>query len=113
MGGYLIFNVYSIVLFALALVVLILDAIFKKIPFKIAFGLLATGFVVASILIGASYQEILIAVLVLVIIALFTYYPRKKEEKVWRLIHFTSLSSYQSLSSFISSCLISLDGSSY
>ena len=82
MGSYLIFNVYSIVLFALALVVLILDAIFKKIPFKIAFGLLATGFVVASILVGASYQEILIAVLVLVIIALFTYYPRKKEEKV-------------------------------
>ena len=82
MGSYLIFNVYSIVLFVLALVVLVLDAIFKKIPFKIAFGLLATGFVVVSILIGASYQEILIAVLVLVIVALFTYYPRKKEEKV-------------------------------
>ena len=73
MGSYLIFNVYSIILFALALVVLVLDAIFKKIPFKIAFGLLTTGFVVASIL---------IAVLVLVIVALFTCYPRKKEEKV-------------------------------
>ena len=82
MGEYLIFNVYSIILFALILVVLILDIIFKKAFLKIIFGVLVTGFVVASILLGASYQEILIAILVLAVIALFTYYPRKKEEKV-------------------------------
>ena len=82
MGEYLIFNVYSIVLFALALVVLILDVIFKKAFLKIIFGVLVTGFIIASILLGASYQEILIAILVLAVVALFTYYPRKKEEKV-------------------------------
>lgn len=82
MGEYLIFNVYSIVLFALAFVVLILDVIFKKAFLKIIFGVLVTGFIIASFLLGASYQEILIAILVLAVVALFTYYPRKKEEKV-------------------------------
>lgn len=82
MSEYLIFNVYSIVLFTLALVVLILDVIFKKAFLKIIFGVLVTGFIIASILLGASYQEILIAILVLAVVALFTYYPRKKEEKV-------------------------------
>ena len=82
MGSYLIFNVYSIVLFALALVVLVLDIIFKKTFLKIIFGVLTIGFVVASLLLSASYQEILIAILILVVVALFAYYPRKKEEKV-------------------------------
>ena len=82
MGEYLIFNVFSIVLFALAIIVLILDIIFKKAFLKIILGVLVTGFVIVSILLGASYQEVLIAILVLAVIALFTYYPRKKEEKV-------------------------------
>ena len=83
MGEYLIFNVTSIVLFSLALVVLILDIIFKKAFLKIIFALVATGFIIASLLLGASFQEILIAVLILMVIALFSYYPkRKKEEKV-------------------------------
>jgi len=83
MGEYLIFNVTSIVLFSLALVVLILDIIFKKAFLKIIFALVATGFIIASLLLGASFQEILIAVLILIVIALFSYYPkRKKEEKV-------------------------------
>lgn len=83
MGEYLIFNVTSIVLFSLALVVLILDIIFKKAFLKIIFALFATGFIIASLLLGASFQEILIAVLILIVIALFSYYPkRKKEEKV-------------------------------
>lgn len=82
MGSYLIFNVYSIVLFALALVVLVLDIIFKKAFLKIIFGVLTVGFVIASLLLSASYQEILIAILILVVMALFAYYPRKKEEKV-------------------------------
>ena len=83
MGEYLIFNVTSIVLFSLALVALILDIIFKKAFLKIIFALVATGFIIASLLLGASFQEILIAVLILIVIALFSYYPkRKKEEKV-------------------------------
>ena len=82
MGSYLIFNVYSIILFALALVVLVLDVIFKKAFLKIIFGVLTIGFVIASLLLSASYQEILIAILILVVMALFAYYPRKKEEKV-------------------------------
>lgn len=83
MGEYLIFNVTSIVLFSLALVVLILDIIFKKAFLKIIFALVATGFILASLLLGASFQEIIIAVLILIVIALFSYYPkRKKEEKV-------------------------------
>ena len=72
MGEYLIFNVTSIVLFSLALVVLILDIIFKKAFLKIIFALVATGFIITSLLLGASFQEILIAVLILIIIALFT-----------------------------------------
>ena len=83
MGEYLIFNVTSIVLFSLALALLILDIIFKKAFLKIIFALVATGFIIASLLLGASFQEILIAVLILMVIALFSYYPkRKKEEKV-------------------------------
>ena len=82
MGEYLIFNVFSIVLFALAIIVLVLDIIFKKAFLKIILGVLVTGCVIVSILLGASYQEVLIAILVLAVIALFTYYPRKKEEKV-------------------------------
>ncbi|MBO6261337.1 MAG: hypothetical protein J6N95_01855 [Bacilli bacterium] len=83
MGEYLIFNVTPIVLFSLALVALILDIIFKKVFLKIIFALFATGFIIASLLLGASFQEILIAVLILIVIALFSYYPkRKKEEKV-------------------------------
>ena len=82
MGEYLIFNVYSIVLFAAALLMLVLDIIFKKIYLKITFGVLTTGFIIASLLLGASFQEILIAILILVVIALFSFYPRKKEEKV-------------------------------
>ena len=83
MGEYLIFNVTSIVLFSLALVVLILDIIFKKAFLKIIFALVATGFIIVSLLLGASFQEIIIAVLILIVIALFSYYPkRKKEEKV-------------------------------
>ena len=82
MSEYLIFNVFSIVLFALAIIVLVLDIIFKKAFLKIILGVLVTGFVIVSILLGASYQEVLIAILILAVIALFTYYPRKKEEKV-------------------------------
>lgn len=82
MGEYLIFNVFSIVSFALAIIVLVLDSIFKKAFLKIILGVLVTGFVIVSILLGASYQEVLIAILILAVIALFTYYPRKKEEKV-------------------------------
>ena len=83
MGEYLIFDVTSIVLFSLALVVLILDIIFKKAFLKIIFALVTTGFIIASLLLGASFQEIIIAVLILIVIALFSYYPkRKKEEKV-------------------------------
>lgn len=82
MGEFLIFNIYSIVLFALALVVLVLDIIFKKAFLKIIFGVLTIGFVIVSLLLSASYQEILIAILILVVMALFAYYPMKKEEKV-------------------------------
>lgn len=82
MGEYLIFNVFSIVLFALAIIVLVLDIIFKKEFLKIILGVLVTAFVIVSILLGASYQEVLVAILILAVIALFTYYPRKKEEKV-------------------------------
>lgn len=82
MGEYLIFNVTSIVLFVLAIAVLVLDVIFKKIFLKIMFALLATGFIVASLLLGASYQEILIGILILLVIALFCFYPSRRKEKV-------------------------------
>lgn len=81
MGEYLIFNVYSIVLFFLALAVIVFDIIFKKFYLKIVFGLLITGFVIVSLLMGASYQEVLIATLIFVVIALFSYYPTWKEEE--------------------------------
>lgn len=82
MGDYLIFNVASIVLFAVALALLILDIVLKKAFLKIIFGGAVTTFVVVSILLGASFQEILIAILLLTVIALFSYYPIRRKEKV-------------------------------
>lgn len=82
MGEYLIFNVTSIVLFSLSLIVLALDIIFKKFYLKIVFGVIVSAFVIASLLLQATYQEILIAVLILAVIALFSFYPPKKEEKL-------------------------------
>lgn len=82
MGDYLIFNVASIVLFTVALALLILDIALKKAFLKIIFGGAVTTFVVVSILLGASFQEILIAILLLAVIALFSYYPIRRKEKV-------------------------------
>ena len=82
MGDYLIFNVASIVLFAVALALLILDIVLKKAFLKIIFGGVVTAFVIVSILLGASFQEILIAILLLAVIALFSYYPIRRKEKV-------------------------------
>lgn len=82
MGDYLIFNVASIVLFTVALALLILDIALKKVFLKIIFGGVVTVFVIVSILLGASFQEILIAILLLAVIALFSYYPIRREEKV-------------------------------
>lgn len=82
MADYLIFNITSIILFAVCLISLVLDIFFKKWFLKILEGLLITSFVIASILLGATYQELLIAILILLIIALFVYYPRKKDEIV-------------------------------
>ena len=81
-GDYLIFNIPSIILFALCLVVLILDIIFKKFYLKIIFGLIATAFIIISILLGASFQEVLIAILILLVTTLFSFYPPKRKENV-------------------------------
>ena len=81
-GEYLIFNIPSIILFVLCLVVLILDIIFKKFYLKIIFGLIATAFIIISILLGASFQEVLIAILILLVTTLFSFYPPKRKENV-------------------------------
>ena len=82
MGEYLIFNIPSIILFALCVIVLVLDIIFKRVFLKIIFGFIATAFITASLLLGASFQEVLIAALILLIAALFSYYPPKRKESV-------------------------------
>ena len=82
MGEYLIFNIPSIILFALCVIVLVLDIIFKRVFLKIIFGFIATAFIIASILLGASFQEALIAILILLATALFSFYPPKRKENV-------------------------------
>ena len=82
MGEYLIFNIPSIILFALCVIVLVLDIIFKRVFLKIIFGFIATAFIIASILLGASFQEVLIAILILLVTALFSFYPPKRKENV-------------------------------
>ena len=82
MEDILIFNIPSIVLFAVCVIALVLDIIFKKFYIKIIFGASTSAFVIVSIFMGASFQEILIAVLILLIAALFSFYPPKGKESV-------------------------------
>lgn len=73
-------NPISIVLLSLTLVVLVLDFIFKKAFLKIIFGTLVVAYIVFSIIYGASYQEILITILVLLVISLFVFYRKEKKK---------------------------------
>lgn len=75
-------NPISIVLFSLILVVLIMDLIFKKAFLKIIYGALATAYIVFSLIYGASYQEILITILVLLVISLFVFYRKEKKNEL-------------------------------
>lgn len=83
MKSVILTNPLLISLFAVALVFLILDIIFKKVQwaFKVGAALLTVGGVVTSLLFGATYQEVLIAVMTLVIVLLFGMYTKKKGEK--------------------------------
>ena len=78
----LIFNVPSIILFATCVVALVLDIIFKKFYIKIIFAVSMTAFIIVSLLLGASFQEVLIATLILLVAALFSFYPPKGKESV-------------------------------
>ena len=75
-------NPISIVLLSLTLVVLVLDFIFKKAFLKIIFGTLMVAYIVFSIIYGASYQEILITILVLLVISLFVFYRKEKKNEL-------------------------------
>jgi len=75
-------NPISIILFSLTLVVLVLDFIFKKAFLKIIFGTLVVAYIVFSIIYGASYQEILITILVLLVISLFVFYRKEKKNEL-------------------------------
>lgn len=75
-------NPISIVLLSLTLVVLVLDFIFKKAFLKIIFGTLVVAYIVFSIIYGASYQEILITILVLLVISLFVFYRKEKKNEL-------------------------------
>ena len=83
MKSVILTNPLLISLFAVALVLLILDIIFKKVQwaFKVGAALLTVGGVITSLLFGATYQEVLIAVMTLVIVLLFGMYTKKKGEK--------------------------------
>lgn len=83
MKSVILTNPLLISLFAVALVFLILDIIFKKVQwaFKVGAALLTVGGVITSLLFGATYQEVLIAVMTLVIVLLFGMYTKKKGEK--------------------------------
>ena len=83
MKSVILTNPLLISLFAVALVLLILDIIFKKVQwaFKVGAALLTVGGVITSLLFGATYQEVLIAVMTLVIVLLFGVYTKKKGEK--------------------------------
>ena len=72
-----------IVLYSVALLFLILDFFIKKIKyiFKIIFALSFISALTLHILNNASYQEILVFVMVFLILALIALYPFKKEEK--------------------------------
>lgn len=75
-------NPISIVLLSLTLVVLVLDFIFKKAFLKIIFGTLMVAYIVFSIIYGASYQEILITILVLLVISLFVFYRKEMKNEL-------------------------------
>lgn len=83
MKSVILTNPLLISLFAVALVFLILDIIFKKVQwaFKVGAALLTVGGVITSLLFGATYQEVLIAVMTLAIVLLFGMYTKKKGEK--------------------------------
>ena len=83
MKSVILTNPLLISLFAVALVLLILDIIFKKVQwaFKVGAALLTVGGVITSLLFGATYQEVLIAVMTLVIVLFFGMYTKKKGEK--------------------------------
>lgn len=72
-----------IILYSVALLFLILDFFIKKIKyiFKIIFALSFISALTLHILNNASYQEILVFVMVFLILALIALYPFKKEEK--------------------------------
>ena len=83
MKSIILTNPLLISLFAVALVLLVLDIIFKKVQwaFKLGASLLTVGAVIASLLFGATYQEIIIAIMTLTIVLLFGMYTKKKGEK--------------------------------
>lgn len=72
-----------IILYSVALLFLILDFFIKKIKyiFKIIFALSFISALTLHILNNASYQEILVFVMVFLFLALIALYPFKKEEK--------------------------------
>lgn len=72
-----------IILFTIALILALLDFFIKKFSFvfKISFGLVVVALTIFAILFGAGYQETIIAILVLLVFELFTFYGFKKEEK--------------------------------
>ena len=83
MNSVILTNPLLISLFAVALVLLIVDIFIKKIQwaFKLGAALLTTGATITSLLLGATYQEVLIAILVLSIVVLFGVYTKKKGEQ--------------------------------
>ncbi len=71
-----------IILYSVALLFLLLDFFIKKIKyiFKIIFALSFISALTLHILNNASYQEILVFVMVFLILGLIALYPFKKEE---------------------------------
>ena len=83
MNSVILTNPLLISLFAVALVLLIVDIIVKRIQwaFKLSAALLTIGATIISLLLGATYQEVLSAILVLSIVVLFGMYTKKKGEQ--------------------------------
>lgn len=82
MGELVVFvNPILLSLFASGFLFFLLDIFLKdfkfKFIFKILFAVLFVSGVTLSILFGASYQEIIIVVLVFLAMALFSFYPPK------------------------------------
>ena len=83
MQSVILANPLLIILFSIPLVILLVDFFLRK--YQWIFKLVATGFMIAgitlSLLYGATYQEVIIPVMVIVIFMLFSLYRKKKGDQ--------------------------------